>query len=43
MGVERTTVIVGPDGVITHLWRKVGHEGNAAMVEAALREKVVAG
>ena len=38
MGVERTTIIVGPDGVITHLWRKVKHEGNAAMVEEALRE-----
>ena len=36
MGVERTTFVVGPDGVITHVWNKVKPAGHAAEVAAAL-------
>lgn len=36
MGVERTTFIVGPDGVITHVWNKVKPAGHAEEVRAAL-------
>ncbi len=36
MGVERTTFLVGEDGVVTHVWRKVKPSGHAAEVQAAL-------
>jgi peroxiredoxin Q/BCP len=36
MGVERTTFLVGPDGVVEKVWRKVKPEAHAAEVEAAL-------
>ena len=36
MGVERTTFLVGPDGNIERIWRKVKPEGHAAEVLAAL-------
>jgi peroxiredoxin Q/BCP len=36
MGVERTTFLVGPDGNIQRIWRKVKPEGHAAEVLAAL-------
>ncbi len=36
MGVERTTYIIGADGVITHVFEKVKPEGHAAEVMAAL-------
>ncbi|WP_420961816.1 thioredoxin-dependent thiol peroxidase [Brucella sp. IR073] len=32
MGVERTTFLIGPDGMITHVWRKVKVPGHAAEV-----------
>ena len=37
MGVERTTLIIGPDGKIRKIFPKVSPEGHAAEVEAALR------
>lgn len=36
MGVERTTVLIDPDGRVARVWRKVKPEGHAAEVEAAL-------
>jgi thioredoxin-dependent peroxiredoxin len=36
MGVERTTFLIDPRGVIAHVWRKVKPEGHAAAVAAAL-------
>ena len=36
MGVERTTFIIGPDGRIERVFRKVNPEGHAAEVAAAL-------
>jgi peroxiredoxin Q/BCP len=36
MGVERSTFLVGPDGKIAHIWRKVKVPGHAdAVLEAA--------
>ncbi len=36
MGVERTTVLIGPDGRIAQIWRKVRVRGHAeAVLEAA--------
>nr|WP_200834935.1 peroxiredoxin [Phyllobacterium salinisoli] len=32
MGVERTTFLIGPDGRIVHVWRKVKVPGHAAEV-----------
>lgn len=32
MGIERTTFLVGPDGVIRHVWRKVRVSGHAEAV-----------
>jgi peroxiredoxin Q/BCP len=29
MGIERSTFLVGPDGKIEHVWRKVKPEGHA--------------
>jgi len=36
MGVERTTFIVGPDGTIAKVFKKVKPQGHAAEVTAAL-------
>ena len=36
MGVERSTFLVGPDGVVERAWRKVKVPGHAAEVLAAL-------
>ncbi len=38
MGNERTTFVIGPDGVITHVFRKVKPSEHDAMVLAALAE-----
>lgn len=35
MGVERTTLLIGPDGVIARVWRKVRVAGHAEQVLAA--------
>lgn len=37
MGVERTTVLVGKDGVVEKVWHKVKPEGHAAEVLTYLR------
>jgi peroxiredoxin Q/BCP len=37
MGVERTTVLIGPDGKISRIWRKVKVPGHAEEVLAAAR------
>jgi peroxiredoxin Q/BCP len=37
MGVERTTVLIGPDGRITRIWRKVKVPGHAEEVLAAAK------
>ena len=37
MGMERTTYLVGPDGRITRVWRKVKVKGHAEEVLAAAR------
>lgn len=37
MGVERTTVLIAPDGRIAEIWRKVSVPGHADEVLAALR------
>ena len=36
MGMERTSFLVGADGVVTHVWRKVKPAEHAAQVRAAL-------
>ena len=36
MGVERTTFVIGPDGKITHIFRKVKPEGHAEEVLQAI-------
>jgi peroxiredoxin Q/BCP len=36
MGMERTTVLVGPDGKIQRIWPKVKVDGHAAEVLASL-------
>lgn len=36
MGIERTTFLIDPRGVIRHVWRKVKPDGHAAAVAAAL-------
>jgi peroxiredoxin Q/BCP len=36
MGVLRTTFIVGPDGVVTHVFEKVKPQGHAAEIKAAI-------
>jgi peroxiredoxin Q/BCP len=38
MGVARTTFVIGPDGKIKHIFRKVKPEGHADEVLAYLRE-----
>lgn len=37
MGIERATFLIGPDGVIRQVWRKVKTAGHAQAVLAALR------
>ena len=36
MGVERTTYVIGRDGQVTHVFRKVNAKGHAAEVAAVL-------
>jgi peroxiredoxin Q/BCP len=36
MGVERTTVLVGPDGIVQRVWEKVKVDGHAEEVLAAV-------
>lgn len=38
MGVERATVLIGPDGTIARIWRKVKVEGHAPEVLEAAKE-----
>lgn len=38
MGIDRTTVLIGPDGRIVRVWRKVKVDGHADEVLAAARE-----
>jgi peroxiredoxin Q/BCP len=38
MGVDRTTVLVGPDGRIAEIWRKVKVDGHAAEVLEAVKK-----
>lgn len=37
MGIERATLLIGPDGRIAHIWRNVKVPGHAAEVLAAAR------
>ena len=37
MGIERATFLIGPDGVIRRVWRKVTVAGHAAEVLAAVK------
>ena len=37
MGIERATFLIGPDGVIRRVWRKVKVAGHAAEVLAAVK------
>ena len=37
MGIERATYLIGPDGVIRRVWRKVKVAGHAAEVLAAVK------
>ncbi len=37
MGVERSTFLIGPEGRVAHVWRKVGVPGHAEEVLAAAR------
>jgi peroxiredoxin Q/BCP len=39
MGVERSTFLIGPDGKIVKIWRKVKVPGHAAAVLAAAKGK----
>jgi thioredoxin-dependent peroxiredoxin len=36
MGVERSTFLIGPDGKIAKIWRKVRVKGHAETVLAAI-------
>lgn len=36
MGIERSTFLIGPDGKITHVWRKVSAREHAKLVADAL-------
>jgi thioredoxin-dependent peroxiredoxin len=38
MGIERSTFLIGPDGKLKKVFRKVKPEGHAAEVLAALKE-----
>jgi peroxiredoxin Q/BCP len=37
MGVERTTFLIGPDGKVARVWRKVKVPGHAEEVLEAVR------
>jgi len=37
-GIERSTFLIGPDGNIARIWRKVKVSGHAEEVLAALKE-----
>ena len=37
MGIDRTSFVIGPDGNLTHVFRKVKVEGHAAEVLAAIQ------
>ena len=37
MGVDRTTFVIGPDGTLRHIFRKVKPEGHAEEVLAVLK------
>ena len=39
MGVDRTTFVIGPDGNLSHIFRKVKVEGHAAAVLTALQKR----
>jgi peroxiredoxin Q/BCP len=39
MGVERTTFLIGPDGTIGHIWRKVKPEGHPDEVLAYFKDQ----
>ncbi len=36
MGIERSTFLIGPDGKVTHAWRKVSAQEHAKLVADAL-------
>jgi len=38
MGIERSTFLIGRDGVVREVWRKVRPKGHAEAVAAALAE-----
>ncbi len=38
LGIERSTFVIDPTGVVTHVWRKVKAKGHAAQVAAALQD-----
>ncbi len=38
MGIERTTFLIGPDGKIKHVFRKVKPEGHAEEVLAQVKD-----
>jgi peroxiredoxin Q/BCP len=38
MGIQRSTYIIGPDGKVAKLWKKVSVDGHDEQVLEALRE-----
>ncbi|MFT4742996.1 MAG: peroxiredoxin Q/BCP [Yoonia sp.] len=42
MGIERATFLIGADGTISHIWRKVKVPGHVDAVLAAVKETTVA-
>ena len=42
MGMERSTFLIGPDGIVQKAWRKVKVRGHAQEVLAAVREHAAA-
>ena len=41
MGIERATFLIGADGTISHIWRKVKVPGHVGAVLAAVKETTV--
>ena len=39
LGIVRSTFLIGPEGVILHVWDKVNPKGHAAQVLEALAQK----
>lgn len=37
-GIERSTFLINPEGILTHAWRKVSVKGHVAAVLASLNE-----